>query len=142
MVSGRGRVFAFWMSAALAVWAAGCATPAVPGKPGVRVEPSAPTAARVFASLSEAEPELMALEDMRRFDSATLQAAAKSPDAAARARAALCLGRIADDQGRTLLAGLLNDPDASVRAMAAFAAGILGDPSFTGELVPHLADAD
>lgn len=142
MVSGRGRIFGFGMSATLAVCVAGCATPARPGKPEVRAEPAAPVPARVFASVSEAEPELMALEDMRRFDPATLAAAAKSPDAAARVRAALCLGRIADERGRTLLAGLLNDPDASVRTMAAFAAGISGDPSFTAELVPHLADAD
>jgi cyclophilin family peptidyl-prolyl cis-trans isomerase/HEAT repeat protein len=142
MASGRGRDFAVGMAAALAVLAAGCATPGPPAKPGIRVEPAPSVPTRVFASLSEAEPELMALEDMRRFDAPILGAAVKSPDAAARARAALCLGRLADDQGRTLLAGLLNDPDGSVRAMAAFAGGIFGDPSFSAELIPHLVDSD
>jgi cyclophilin family peptidyl-prolyl cis-trans isomerase/HEAT repeat protein len=84
----------------------------------------------------------MALEDTRGFDAETLQAAAKSPDAEARARAALCLGRLGDDRGRPLLVALLNDSQASVRATAAFAAGIAQDPSLTSELASRLADAD
>ncbi len=144
MASGRGRSLAscFWTLAAFAVWAAGCAPSIPPARPAAAVERPAAAPARVFASLSEAEPVLMALEDTRGFDAATLQAAAKSPDAAARARAALCLGRLGDERGRTLLVALLSDSEASVRAMAAFAAGIGGDPSLTLELTPSLADGD
>jgi cyclophilin family peptidyl-prolyl cis-trans isomerase/HEAT repeat protein len=142
MASRRGKSFALWTSAAFAVWAAGCATPAPTGRPAAPVERPAAAPAHVFASLSEAEPVLMALEDTRGFDAATLQAAAKSPDASARARAALCLGRLGDDRGRPLLVALLSDPEASVRALAAFAAGIGGDPSLTSELTQRLADAD
>ena len=101
-----------------------------------------PAPAHVFASLSEAEPALMMLEDTRGFDAVTLQAAAKSPDAAARLRAALCLGRLGDDRARPFLVALLKDSEASVRAEAAFAAGIAQDPSLTSELTSRLADAD
>ena len=140
MAPARGRILVF--GAALVACAAGCTAPAPSVRPGVpAAQPTAP-GARVFASLAEAEPELMALEDTRGFDAATLQAAGRSPDASARARAALCLGRLADDRGRSQLAALLSDPDASVRFAAAFAAGISGDPSLSPELAPRLADAD
>src|SRR5262252_4533445 len=95
-----GRALAGLAVAALAAWAGACKTSApATSRPEAPLPPTPPPG-RVFASVGEAEPELMALEDSRRFEPATLEAAAKSPDAAARARAALCLGRLADQKGR------------------------------------------
>ena len=86
-------------------------------------EPSPPSAAT--ASLAEAEPGLVALEDRRAFEASTLEAAAASPDAAVRARAALAAGRIGDERASGVLSGLLADRASDVRESAAFAAGIL-----------------
>lgn len=132
-----------WIAAAaLSALAAGCATSAPPAKPAVPAKRPAPAPERVFGSLSEAEADLTAIEDTRGFDASVLQAAAKSPDPALRARAALCLGRLGDPRGRELLVGLLGDAEASVRAASAFSAGIFGDPTLTAELVLRLADSD
>jgi cyclophilin family peptidyl-prolyl cis-trans isomerase/HEAT repeat protein len=125
----------------VAAWIAGCAPHPPPNRPEAAPETPTPVPARVFATLAEAEPELVALEDTRGFDRATLVAAAGSPDAALRARAAVTLGRLQDDAGRALLASLLSDAEPSVRASAAFAAGISGDPTLTSELTPLLNDS-
>jgi cyclophilin family peptidyl-prolyl cis-trans isomerase/HEAT repeat protein len=139
MPSQRGRSLA--VAAAVAVWIAGCAAPAPPGRPATPPETPTPIPARVFATLAEGEPELVALEDSRAFDGTALAAAAGSPDAALRARAAVTLGRLGDDAGRRLLTGLFSDAEPSVRACAAFAAGISGDPTLTVELARLLDDA-
>jgi cyclophilin family peptidyl-prolyl cis-trans isomerase/HEAT repeat protein len=138
----RGRGSALGMLAALAVLAAGCATTVPPSKPAVPAAHPAAAPSRVFASLSEAEALLTEIEDERRFDAEMLEAAAKSPDPALRARTAICMGRLGDPRGRALQVRLLNDADPSVRADAAFAAGISGDPTLTVELIPRLADRD
>src|SRR5262249_10538841 len=58
-----GRALAGTAFAALAAWAAGCKPSAPPtARPEAPVTPT-PAPARVFSSLAEAEPELMALED-------------------------------------------------------------------------------
>src|SRR6266545_4790724 len=63
---------------------AGPGTPAPGGQPG-----APPVAASRFASLGEAEPVLVELEDRRAFDQGLLASAAAAPDPAIRARAAL-----------------------------------------------------
>jgi cyclophilin family peptidyl-prolyl cis-trans isomerase/HEAT repeat protein len=120
--------------------ASGCAHRAAnPAEPAAA---PTPVAARASASLAEAEPTLMALEDRRAFDAATLDAAASSRDAAVRARAALAFGRIGDARAAAPLGRLLADSSPEVRAEAAFAAAILGDPAATGSLTPLLEDSD
>ena len=101
-----------------------------------------PTPARAFASLAEAEPALLALEDRRAFDAPTLESAASASDAAVRARAALSLGRIGDARASTTLRRLLADPAPEVRSNAAFGAAILGDPAVASALIPLFTDAD
>jgi len=95
-----------------------------------------------MASLEEAEPALVALEDRRSFDGRTLEAAASSPEATVRARAALAAGRIGDERAAGTLSRLLTDASPEVRESAAFAGGILGDPGLTPKLVPLLGDPD
>lgn len=111
--------------------------PASPGAPA-----SPPVAIRSFAGAAEAEAALFELEDRRAFDASVLHSAARSPDAAIRARAALAAGRIGDPRGRALLAELLNDPTPNVQAAAAFGSQVLGDPTLTGELIPLLSGRD
>ncbi len=139
-----GRVFGVALLAAACGCAHRAAAPAAaPAATAVAPSPSpTPVAVPAIASLAMAEPALLALEDRRAFEPATLGAAAGSPDPAARARAALALGRIGDDRAAPSLARLLDDSVPAVRAEAAFAAGILGDPSLTDALVPRLADPD
>ncbi len=101
-----------------------------------------PAPAAAMASLEEAEPALVALEDRRSFDGPTLEAAASSPEAAVRARGALAAGRIGDERAAGTLSRLLTDASPEVRESAAFATGILGDPGLTTRLVPLLGDPD
>jgi cyclophilin family peptidyl-prolyl cis-trans isomerase/HEAT repeat protein len=130
----------FVLAASMA-WEAGCASNPPAARPSAAEEKPAAAPSRAI-SLAEGEPELLALEDRRAFDLSTLDSAARSADVALRARAALALGRIADERGRPFLAGLLSDAEASVRSSAAFAAGIAGDPTLTTDLAPLLADPD
>lgn len=118
----------------------GGATPAAQGAATPPIQP--PRGAPRFASAAEAEAALVELEDRRAFDLGILSSAAAAPDAETRARAALALGRIADDRGGTLLPSLLADRSAEVRAMAAFGCQLAGDPGKTQELLPLLSDAD
>ncbi|HEX4441017.1 MAG TPA: HEAT repeat domain-containing protein [Thermoanaerobaculia bacterium] len=97
---------------------------------------------RPYATLDEARPALMSLEDRRAYDAGVLQAAARSSDPTVRARAVLAAGRIGDPRGAELVRPLLADPDASVREAAAFAAGILGEPGLTTALVPLFGDPE
>src|SRR5262245_8658659 len=123
-----------------AVWvfaAAACASqrPAPAPAPAASPTPSpsaaAPTPAppppptpspRAFSTLADAEPALVSAEDRRAFDAATLDGAARSSDAAVRARAALALGRIGDARAAEPLKRLLGDASPAVRQQAAFAA--------------------
>jgi cyclophilin family peptidyl-prolyl cis-trans isomerase/HEAT repeat protein len=95
-----------------------------------------------MASLERAEPVLVALEDRRAYDEATLEAAASSPDAAVRARAALAAGRIGDERAARTLDRLLKDGSPEARESAAFGAGILGDPGLSRALAGLLADPE
>ncbi len=116
--------------------------PALAPTPASEASRHADADAGAVASLAEAEPGLVALEDRRAFEASTLEAAAASPDAAVRARAALAAGRIGDERAAVVLSGLLADRAPDVRASAAFAAGILGDPAMSRALVPLLSDPD
>ena len=134
---GRRRAAA---AALLCGFAAGCArAPAGVARPGAPAPHPPPTPP---ASLAEAEPALLELEDRRAFDREALEAAAASPDPAVRSRAALALGRIGDEGGAPELARLLSDPSSDVRASAAFACAILGEASLTRDLSLLLADPD
>ncbi|HEY1250494.1 MAG TPA: peptidylprolyl isomerase [Thermoanaerobaculia bacterium] len=88
------------------------------------------------------EARLLELEDRRLFDAGVLGAEAADPGPAARARAALALGRIDDERAVPLLRKLAGDSSSEVRRQAAFAAGILRDPALVGALAPLLADPD
>jgi HEAT repeat protein/cyclophilin family peptidyl-prolyl cis-trans isomerase len=78
---------------------------------------------------------LVALEDTRRLDEATLTALIKSPHPEVRRRAVLAVGRIAKPEGRPLLIPARTDADPEVVATVAFAAGQLKDP----DAVPWLS---
>jgi HEAT repeat protein len=95
-----------------------------------------------MASLSEAEPVLVSIEDRRFYDAAVLDAALASPDSAVRARAALAAGRIGDEKAAGLLSRAFLDPSPDVRESGAFAAGILGVPALSTSLAPLLGDPD
>ncbi len=101
-----------------------------------------PVAAPRFRTMAEAEPVLLGLEDRRAFDGSILEAAAASPDADVRARAALAAGRIGDDRAAPVLRRLLDDPAPPVRDSAAFAAGLLRDGALIEGLVARLRDDD
>jgi hypothetical protein len=70
---------------------------------------------------------LVALEDTRRFDEATLTALIKSPHPDVRRRAVQAVGRIAKPEGRPLLVAARGDADPEVVATVAFATGQLKD---------------
>jgi HEAT repeat protein len=82
--------------------------------------------------------QLLALEDRREFDLASLRRAAQHPDALIRAQAAVAIGRIGDRAGTPELVTLLADPDSAVRLQAAFALGTLRDTAAADELARRL----
>ncbi len=140
--SGGGSTFAAGLgAAALAGSLGGCATPATAPPPSAATA-TAPASAQTFASPAQARAHLLQLEDRRAFDASTLGAAARHPDAAVRAHAALAAGRIGDDRGRELATGLLADPAPEARAAAAFACQLLEDGPAVPALIPLLADPD
>ncbi len=120
-----------------------CAGGGGPGpSAGPPPRPTVPPSAPKFASPEEAQAALVALEDRRSFEPGTLTAAARGAEAGTRARAALTVGRLGDDRGRSLLSELLTDKSAEVRKSAAFACELQGDPTLTAELIPLLSDPD
>jgi cyclophilin family peptidyl-prolyl cis-trans isomerase/HEAT repeat protein len=120
---------------------AGCTAPA-PRKPAEPpAERPAPPRPR-FPTLESCEPTLVRLEDRRAFDPGLFESMAASPDPAARAMAALAMGRIGDERAEPLLRSLLADASPEVREMAAFGAGILGHPPLTEALAPLLSDPE
>jgi cyclophilin family peptidyl-prolyl cis-trans isomerase/HEAT repeat protein len=140
MVSRRSWSFLCAVLPALAL--VRCAgAPAAPSPQRGSV-PAATSPAPRWTTPAEAEAALVALEDRRAFEPETLAAAARSAQAETRARAALALGRIADDRGRSILRDLLRDATAEVRAAAAFACEPAEDATLTSDLIPLLADAD
>ena len=140
MVSPRSWSFLCAVLPALAL--VRCAgAPAAPS-PQRGSAPTATSPAPRWTTPAEAEAALVALEDRRAFEPETLAAAARSAQAETRARAALALGRIADDRGRSILRDLLRDTTAEVRAAAAFACAPAEDATLTSDLIPLLADAD
>jgi HEAT repeat protein/cyclophilin family peptidyl-prolyl cis-trans isomerase len=70
---------------------------------------------------------LVALEDTRRFDDATLAALIKAPHPEVRRRAVQAIGRIAKPEGRPLLVSARADADPEVVATVAFSTGQLKD---------------
>jgi cyclophilin family peptidyl-prolyl cis-trans isomerase/HEAT repeat protein len=135
----RRGVRAFGAAFLWAVAASRCASRVTPAAHSPTLPPEP---ARIFRELEAAEPELLALEDRRAFDPATLAAGIGSPSPPVRARTALALGRIGDERARQPLATLLADSAPEVRETAAFAAGVLGEPTLSAELAPLLSDAE
>lgn len=75
----------------------------------------------------QAMASILAVEDARRYDEATLLRGLTFSDTTVRARAALAVGRIGDLRGTGLLVPVLDDESADVRPAAAFALGLLRD---------------
>ncbi len=75
----------------------------------------------------DAIAKLVALEDTRRFDEATLAALIKAQHPEVRRRAVQTVGRIAKPEGRPLLVSARTDADPEVVATVAFSAGQLKD---------------
>lgn len=71
---------------------------------------------------------LLKLEDTRQFDEAALTRLAASPHPEVKRRAIVSIGRIVNDKGRELLAGLRGEKDPELLAAVAFATGQLKDP--------------
>ncbi|HPA51300.1 MAG TPA: peptidylprolyl isomerase [Thermoanaerobaculia bacterium] len=101
------------------------------------------------ADRHEARPERLALvarllemEDRRAWDDAPGQAAAASPDARLRERAALAAGRLRATGAVPLLSTLLADLEPRVRRAAAFASGLAGERRLVPLLRSALSDAD
>jgi peptidylprolyl isomerase len=72
---------------------------------------------------------LLKLEDTRMFDEAALARTLKSAHPEVRRRAAVSIGRIANEAGRAMLVSARNDSDVEVVASVAFATGQLADPA-------------
>ncbi|HEX7807703.1 MAG TPA: HEAT repeat domain-containing protein, partial [Thermoanaerobaculia bacterium] len=91
----------------------------------------APAAPEVHGMTVEEEASILALEDRRELDLATIDAWVKHPNSLHRLRIAQALGRIGPHArgGVTQLATLSTDSDRRVREMAAFSLGEIGDPA-------------
>jgi cyclophilin family peptidyl-prolyl cis-trans isomerase/HEAT repeat protein len=83
---------------------------------------------------------LLALEDTRQFDEATLARLLRSAHPEVRRRAVVAVARIANPGGRALVTELRRDPDPEVVASVAFAAGQLKDPGAVAWLTQALTD--
>ena len=119
-----------------------CAGSAPPPKGPSPAAAASPVAAPAFASAADARARLLQLEDRRSYDAAALGAAARFPDPAVRAHAALAIGRIGDERGRDVVRGMLADGSPEVRGAAAFACQLLEDGSATPDLIRLLSDPD
>ena len=84
---------------------------------------------------------LLAVEDARGFDLATLTDGARAAEPAVRRRAARTLGRLAAPDGLPLLLELLADPDSAVQSDAIFALGLLRDTAAVQPLRQQLGTA-
>ncbi len=108
-----------------AVWGAACAHP-----PAVPLDVAAAGASSASTDFADIET----LEAMRDLGGGALAGWLRAGDPAYRRRAALALGRIADESSFPALREALRDPDASVRAEAAFALGIAADEGAAADL--------
>jgi cyclophilin family peptidyl-prolyl cis-trans isomerase/HEAT repeat protein len=131
----------FVVALVLALARCASSTGAAPRGPAARRADATPSAPK-FASPAEAQVALLALEDRRAYEEATLTAAARDGSAATRARSAMAIGRVGEERGETLLRELLADKAPEVRAAAAWGYEVMGDPALTADLIPLLSDAD
>ena len=90
----------------------------------------------------EALAPLVAAEDRREFDPATLSRGVNDPDPLVRRIAVTSIGRIGDRRGTGLLLPLLSDRDPTVVASTFFALGLLRDSAATGAIASRLRSAD
>ena len=102
--------------------------------------PAAQTRRPLTPSDIDAIVRLLALEDTRQYDEATLTKLLRSPHPEVRRRAVVAVARIANPAGRALLGNLRSDADSEIVATVAFASGQLKDPSAVVWLAQILAD--
>jgi len=103
--------------------------------------PAAQPARRPLAPADiDAIVRLLALEDTRQYDEATLTKLTGSTHPEVKRRAVLAVARIANPAGRALLADLRRDPDPGIVATVVFAAGQLKDPASVAWLTQLLGD--
>ncbi len=92
----------------------------------------------VAQKLSDAEKEILMLQDQRSLGNGSLTAYLANQNPRLRSRALLALANIQDTTTVSSVASLLNDPDANVRAAAAFALGQLGANKAQEQLLARL----
>lgn len=88
--------------------------------------------------LSDAEREILTLQDQRSLGGGKLISYFASPDAQLRFRALIALANVQDTSASAGIASMLNDPDPRVRAAAAFALGQTGPTTFQDSLLRRL----
>jgi peptidylprolyl isomerase len=88
--------------------------------------------------LSEAEREILKLQDQRSLGGGTLTAFLADKDPQLRLRALLALANFQDTTTVSTVASLLNDPDGKVREAAAFALGQIGIKGIQEQLLARL----
>ena len=92
----------------------------------------------VAQKLSDAEREILTLQDQRSLGNGALTAYLTNENPQLRSRALLALANIQDTTTVSSVASLLNDTDANVRAAAAFALGQLGVNKAQEQLLARL----
>jgi HEAT repeat protein/cyclophilin family peptidyl-prolyl cis-trans isomerase len=102
--------------------------------------PTAQTRRPLTPADIDAIVRLLALEDTRQYDEATLTKLIRATHPEVKRRAVLASARIANPAGRALLADLRRDPDPEIVATVAFAAGQLKDPASVAWLTQILGD--
>ncbi len=103
--------------------------------------PAAQPARRPLAPADiDAIVRLLALEDTRQYDEATLTKLIGSTHPEVKRRAVLAVARLANPAGRALLGALRRDPDPEMVATVAFAVGQLKDPASVAWLTQVLGD--
>jgi cyclophilin family peptidyl-prolyl cis-trans isomerase/HEAT repeat protein len=92
----------------------------------------------VGQKLSEAEKEILTLQDQRSLGNGALAAYLGNQDPHLRSRALMALANIQDSSTVASVVALLNDPDANVRSAAAFALGQIGGNKAQESLLSRL----
>ncbi|MCX6135840.1 MAG: peptidylprolyl isomerase [Ignavibacteriales bacterium] len=89
--------------------------------------------------LSDAEREILTLQDQRSLGNGKLISYFASPDPRLRMKALIALACIQDTSASAAITSMLNDQDSRVRAAASFALGQTGPTRYQDSLLSHLA---
>ena len=127
------RTMRRWISLAVLILLAGCASRETTAPPKTSSLPDLP-------DLRE-EGLLLLMADRRYYDSFTV-GSVRFENPKLTASLALSLGRIGDSRGLPILHSLLVEGKPEVRREAAFALGLLGDPTSERHLLAATSDAD